>query len=355
MPEQTDSLIIPVILSGGSGTRLWPLSRKARPKQFLEFTPGGTMLEQTLARTAGQAGYGAPVIVCGAGHAALVAEQGAGQGAMLILEPSARNTAPAIALAALALDEAALMLVMPSDHIIARPDAFLDAVAAAAPLAAQSWLVTFGVMPTGPETGYGYIRRGDALDERLFRVERFVEKPDAATAQAYIDEGCYSWNAGIFLFSAGAYLDALHAFAPDMLAAARAAMDGAQRDGSVIRPAADAFAASPSDSIDYAVMEKAEKVAVAPVDMGWSDIGSWDALHELLAKDQNGNAHVGEVISIGGSGNLVRSDGPVVTLAGVSDLIVIATGDAVMILPRGSSQDVKKIVEELKAQAHPTL
>lgn len=353
MPEQTS--ITPVILSGGSGTRLWPLSRAAQPKQFLNFAGEGTMLEQTLARTQGQAGYGAPLIVCGTAHANLVTEQSAGRGAHLILEPCARNTAPAIALAALAVPEDTLMLVMPSDHIIAKPQAFLDAVAIAAPLAHTGWLVTFGILPTGPETGYGYIRRDEGVADGLFRVERFVEKPDAATAQAYLDEGCYSWNAGIFLFSAGVYLEALGRFAPDMLAAARAAMDGAERTGAEIRPDPAAFAASPSDSIDYAVMEKAEKVAVVPVDMGWSDIGSWDALHELLGKDAQGNAHVGEVVSIGGSGNLVRSDGPVVTLAGVSDLIVIATGDTVMILPRGHSQDVKKIVEELKAQKHPAL
>ncbi|MCH4150886.1 MAG: mannose-1-phosphate guanylyltransferase/mannose-6-phosphate isomerase [Sphingobium sp.] len=347
--------ITPVILSGGSGTRLWPLSRSARPKQFLDFAGDGTMLEQTLARTAGQAGYGAPLIVCGATHACLIPEDGLGKNATLILEPCARNTAPAIALAASALPQEALMLVMPSDHVIANQKAFLDAVAAAAPLAQAGWFITFGVMPTGPETGYGYIRRGESIAEGIFRVDRFVEKPDSATAQGYLDAGGYSWNAGIFLFSAGAYLGTLERFAPDMAQSARAAMGQAAREGRQIMPDADAFAASPSDSIDYAVMEKADKVAVVPVDMGWSDIGSWDALHDLLGKDAHNNAHVGEIVNVDGSGNLVFSDGPLVTVSGVSDLLVIATGDAVMILPRGSSQDVKKIVEQLKARQHPSL
>lgn len=346
--------ITPVILSGGSGTRLWPLSRSAKPKQFLQFTPGGTMLELTLARTPDGA-FADPVIVCNAAHADMVAGQCGGRAATLILEPAARNTAPAIALAALALPEDALMLVSPSDHVIVDVTAFHAAIASAAPLAAQGWLVTFGVNPSGPETGYGYIRRGAVVAGEICQVERFVEKPDAATAQAYLDEGCYSWNAGIFLFRADAYLEALACHAPDILAAARAAMAAAGRDGAQIRPDARSFAASPSDSIDYAVMEKADKVAVVPVDMGWSDIGSWDALYELLDKDEDGNVHSGDVLALDSKGCLVRSDGPVVTLAGVENLIVIATGEAVMILPRGKSQDVKKIVEELKATKHPAL
>tara|TARA_R110000782_G_scaffold78293_3_gene155874 strand:- start:61152 stop:62216 length:1065 start_codon:yes stop_codon:yes gene_type:complete len=346
--------ITPVILSGGSGTRLWPLSRAAKPKQFLQFTPGGTMLELTLERTP-DGTFADPVIVCNAAHADMVAGQCGGRDATLILEPAARNTAPAIALAALALPGDALMLVSPSDHVIVDVAAFHAAIASAAPLAAQGWLVTFGVNPSGPETGYGYIRRGAAVAGEICRVERFVEKPDAATAQAYLDEGNYSWNAGIFLFRADAYLEALASHAPEILAAARAAMATAVRDGAQIRPDAQSFAASPSDSIDYAVMEKADKVAVVPVDMGWSDIGSWDALYELLDKDEDGNAHVGDVLALDSKGCLVRSDGPVVTLAGVEDLIVIATSDTVMVLPRGKSQDVKKIVEGLKARKHPVL
>ena len=354
--SEPDIAINPVILSGGSGTRLWPLSRRATPKQFLEFTPGGTMLAQTLARVpAGKNGFAAPVIVCNADHADLVASHCAGREAAIILEPAARNTAPAIALAALALAPDALMLVMPSDHVIADVEAFRRAIAAAAPLAAESWLVTFGVEPNAPETGYGYIERGESVSDGLFRVGRFVEKPDLATAQAYLATGNYSWNAGIFLFRAGTYLDALAADAPDMHASATAAMAAAQHDGPFVRPDAAAFAASPSDSIDYAVMEKAGKVAVAPVDMGWSDIGSWDALYDLSEKDGRGNACFGDVEPVDAAGCLVRTDGPLVTLCGVEDLIVIATGDSVMILPRGKSQDTKRIVDALKAREHPAL
>lgn len=348
--------ITPVILSGGSGTRLWPFSRGATPKQFLEFTPGGTMLAQTLARTPqDEAGFAAPVVVCNVAHADLVARHCAGRAATVILEPAARNTAPAIALAALALAPDALMLVMPSDHVIADVAAFRRAIVAAAPLAADGWLVTFGIEPDGPETGYGYIERGECIADGLFRVSRFVEKPDLATAQAYVSTGNYSWNAGIFLFRAGAYLDALAAHAPGMLSSAKAAMADARHDGIFVRPDSATFAASPSDSIDYAVMEKAEKVAVAPVDMGWSDIGSWDALYDLSDRDGRGNACFGDVEHVDATGCLVRSNGPLVTLCGVEDLIVVATGDAVMILPRGKSQDTRRIVEALKAREHPAL
>lgn len=347
--------VTPVILSGGSGTRLWPLSRGARPKQFLTLAGEGTMLEQTIARCGDGERFSPAIIVGNAAHVATLEEQCGAQAAAFILEPTARNTAPAIALAALAAEPDALLLVSPSDHLIADVPAFHAAVARAAELAQEGWLVTFGVVPTAPETGYGYIRRGEALGEGAFRVERFVEKPDAQVAQTYLDEGCYSWNAGIFLFRADSYLAAMEHHAPAMLKAARSAMTSGTREGRCIRPDAQAFAASPSDSIDYAVMEKADKVAVVPVDMGWSDIGSWDALYDLLPGDEARNVHVGEVVSLESSGCLVRSDGPVVTLAGVENLIVIATGDAVMILPRGSSQDTKRIVDALKARQHPTL
>jgi mannose-1-phosphate guanylyltransferase len=347
--------VTPVILSGGSGTRLWPLSRSLRPKQFMSLTPGGTMLELTLARTASEGQFARPVIVSNTDHAPLIEQQCGAIERIVILEPMARNTAPAIALAALSVAPDSLMLVSPSDHVIADVAAFHAAIAAAVPLASDGWLVTFGINPTGPETGYGYIRRTEAVSDGAFKVERFVEKPSVSVAQGYIDEGCYSWNAGIFLFRADAYLAALQEFAPAMLVAARAAMDKAQRDRSTILPDAAAFATSPADSIDYAVMEKAERVAVVPVDMGWSDIGSWDALYDLLDKDAGGNVHVGDVTSLDSGGCLIRSDGPVVTVAGVQDLIVIASHDAVMILPRGASQDVKKIVDALKQSDHPTL
>jgi len=348
--QRSTSLVTPVILSGGSGTRLWPLSRTDRPKQFLQFTQGGTMLELTLARVQDKSRFSAPLIVGNASHIALLEAQSAGTDPLLILEPAARNTAPAIALAALMAQPDALLLVMPSDHLITDEAAFHRAIEVAIPHAADGWLITFGIKPTGPETGYGYIRQGPTLAEGISEVERFVEKPSADVAQNYINEGCYAWNAGIFLFRADVYLAALAEFAPEMLLAARGAIEGADRHGNRVAPDAVAFEASPSDSIDYAVMEKGEKVAVVPVDMGWSDIGSWDALYDLLDKSDEGNVHIGDVVALDSGGCLVRSEGPTVTMAGVDNLIIIATGDSVMILPRGESQATKKIVEALKGR-----
>jgi mannose-1-phosphate guanylyltransferase len=350
--------ITPVILSGGSGTRLWPLSRAGKPKQLLSLTHDETMLQLTARRTGDADRFHPPIVVANARHAAMIAEQLAAVGsaaATVILEPAARNTAPAIALAALHAAPDALLLVMPSDHVIADVDAFRAAVDAAVPLVEQGWLATFGITPDAPETGYGYIRSGEEIAPGVRRVERFVEKPDRATAEVYLAEGCYAWNGGIFLFRADAYLAALETHAPAIAAAARAAMAAARIDGNEIRPDAAAFAASPDDSIDYAVMERAERVVVAPVEMGWSDVGSWDALHAIADKDDADNVHHGEVIAIDTRGCLIRSDGPVVAAVGVSDLIVIATKDAVLILPRGSSQDVKRAIEALKRDGHVTL
>ncbi|HZV57644.1 MAG TPA: mannose-1-phosphate guanylyltransferase/mannose-6-phosphate isomerase [Sphingobium sp.] len=342
--------ITPVILSGGSGTRLWPLSRDERPKQFIALTAAQTMLQLTLGRCAGLADVRAPLIIANAAHGALVASQH--DGAMtLILEPCARNTAPAIALAALAMDDPeGLMLVMPSDHVIADLAAFHAAIARARPLAAQGWLVTFGIEPDAPETGYGYIALGEALAEGAHLVARFVEKPDVARAQAMLEAGGHAWNAGIFLLSARAYLDALAEHQPAMLAAARAAMDGAARVGDTITPAVSAFAACPSDSIDYAVMERAARVACVPVSMGWSDVGSWDALYALGPHDEAGNALRGPAHAIDTRGSLILSDGPAVTLVGVEDLLVIATADEVLILPRGASQETRKAAAAAKAR-----
>ena len=350
--------ITPVILSGGSGTRLWPLSRAGKPKQLLSLTHDETMLQMTARRAGDSDHFAAPIVVANARHAGIIAEQlaavGAGE-ATVILEPAARNTAPAIALAALHAAPDALLLVMPSDHVIADVDAFRAAIAAAAPVVEDGWLATFGITPDAPEVGYGYIRAGEEIAPGVNRVDRFVEKPDRATAEAYLAEGCYAWNGGIFLFRADAYLAALAAHAPDILASARAAMAGARAEGRNVHPDAAAFAASPDDSVDYAVMERAERVAVAPVEMGWSDVGSWDALHAIAGKDAAGNVHQGEVIALDTQGCLIRSDGPVVAAVGVSDLIVIATKDAVLILPRGSSQDVKRAIAALKQQGHVTL
>ncbi|MBO9576853.1 MAG: mannose-1-phosphate guanylyltransferase [Sphingobium sp.] len=334
--------ITPVILSGGSGTRLWPVSRDERPKQFLSLTAPETMFQLTLGRSAGLANVTPPIVVANAAHAAHVTAQH--DGAMtLILEPSARNTAPAIALAALAMDDPdGLMLVMPSDHVIADLAAFHAAIGRARPLAQDGWLVTFGIEPDAPETGYGYIALGEPLVEGANRVARFVEKPDEDRARTMLAQGGHVWNAGIFLFSARAYLDALAQHQPEMLTQARTAMTQARRDGTTVSPDAAAFAASPSESIDIAVMERAANVACTPVSMGWSDVGSFDVLHAITAKDDAGNALSGPAYAIEAGGNFVLSQGPSVTLVGVENLMVIATGDEILILPRGASQHVRK-------------
>jgi mannose-1-phosphate guanylyltransferase/mannose-6-phosphate isomerase len=342
----TTPSITPVILTGGSGTRLWPLSRSARPKQFLKLTGDATLLEQTIARVDGP-GFNDPLLVGGEAQEDML-QLLAGGDASIILEPEARNTAPAIALAALVLPSETPMLVMPSDHVIADTRAFEAAVGKAAGLAADGWLVTFGIAPSGPETGYGYIQQGEALGESGFHAARFVEKPDRETAQGFLDDGGYHWNGGIFLFTAGRYLQALERHAPEILAAAQAAFDAGHCDGTVHRPDAATFAEAPAISIDYAVMEKDSRVAVVPVSMGWSDVGSWDALHEISAQDESGNALTGDILAIDTANSLIRSDGPKVTAIGVEDLVIVATRDAVLVLPRGGSQRVKEIVERLK-------
>jgi mannose-1-phosphate guanylyltransferase len=350
MPESKP--IIPVVLSGGSGTRLWPLSRPERPKQLLPLTGEETMLQLTARRTSGER-FAKPIVVANAFHADQVEEQLAGVAAdaqALLLEPMGRNTAPAIALAAIAAGGGSdPLLVMPSDHVIDDVQAFHAAIHAALPLVEQGWLVTFGIAPDAPEVGYGWIKVGEKLAEGVHRVERFVEKPPRDKAEAMLASGDHAWNGGIFLFRADMYLGALSVYAPEMLVAAQRSMDKARREGTRIWPDAEEFAACPSDSIDYAVMEKAPRVAVVPVSMGWSDVGSWDALHTISACDANGNVCRGDVVAIDTQNCLVRSEaGKRVALVGVHDLIVVASGDDILVLPRGRSQDVKKIIEAMK-------
>jgi mannose-1-phosphate guanylyltransferase len=344
--------IIPVILSGGSGTRLWPMSRPEKPKQLLSLTAEETMLQLTAQRTAGDA-FAKPIVVANAFHADLVEEQLAAVEAgaqALVLEPMGRNTAPAIALAAIAAGGGEdPILVMPSDHVIADVDAFHSAIQAALPLVREGWLVTFGISPDAPETGYGWIKVGELVGAGVHRVDRFVEKPPRDKAEAMLAAGDHVWNGGIFLFRADMFLGALGVHAADMLVAAQKAMDKAVREGARIFPDKEEFAASPADSIDYAVMEKAPRVAVVPVAMGWSDVGSWDALHAISDPDEGGNVVRGDVVAVDASNCLVQAEpGRRVALVGVSDLIVVASGNDVLVLPRGRSQEVKKIIEAMK-------
>jgi len=307
-------------------------------------------LQLTARRAHGEA-FAAPIVVANARHADAIDEQLAAADAKpqaVILEPVGRNTAPAIALAALAAGAEDALLVMPSDHVIADVEAFRAAVDAAMPMVADGWLVTFGIAPDAPETGYGWIQVGDQLAEGVHRVARFVEKPPRDRAEAMLAAGDHVWNGGIFLFRADIFLGALAAHAPGMLTATQDAMRSARREGVRIHPDADAFGGSPSDSIDYAVMERAERVAVVPVSMGWSDVGSWDALHAISERHEQGNHHRGEVPAIDTNNCLIRSDGVRISAVGVSDLIVVACGNDVMIVPRGRSQDVKKLIEAMQ-------
>jgi mannose-1-phosphate guanylyltransferase/mannose-6-phosphate isomerase len=346
----------PVLLSGGSGTRLWPLSREMYPKQFLPLVGDDTMLQATWKRVAPLAAL-PPIVVANESHRFLAAEQLrvlAVPDPAILLEPVGRNTAPAIAAAALqaiAAGEDPLLLVLPSDHVIADAEAFREAVAVASVAAEQGALVTFGIMPTIAETGFGYIQAeqpAHGVGDGVRKVLRFVEKPDAATAQAYLDAGGYYWNSGMFLFRASRYLEELARLRPDILAATRAAFDAATRDGDFIRLDADAFAACPADSIDYAVMERTDAAMVLPVDIGWNDVGSWSALWDVAARDDDGNAWRGDVIAVD-SRNSYAHARRLVALVGVDDLIVVETDDAVLVAHKDHVQQVKDVVAQLKS------
>ena len=351
-------MIHPVILSGGSGTRLWPMSRSLYPKQLLALTGERSLLQETVLRVVGDAGFAAPLIIANEEHRFIIAEQLREIGAVadaLVLEPLGRNTAPAACVAALriAASEAdALMLVMASDHVIADLAAFRAAIDRAAAAGRAGRLVSLGIRPERPETGYGYINAGAPLDgvEGAFAVSRFVEKPDAATAERYVASGEYFWNSSIFLFPVALYLAELGRLRPDMLAACKAALAGARSETDFIRLDKAAFAACPSDSIDYAVMEHTKRAAVVPVGMGWSDLGSWDALWEMSAKDGRGNSLAGNVVAEETRNCYLRSESGLVAAIGVEDLVVVATDDAVMVAPRNRTQEVKKLVGRLLAE-----
>ncbi len=342
----------PVLLSGGSGTRLWPLSREAYPKQFLALAGERTMLQETWQRVASLTDA-LPIVVANEDHRFLAAEQLRQvevEHALIVLEPVGRNTAPAIAAAALqamAQGDDPLLLVLPSDHVVRDGRAFGDAVRTATAAAESGALVTFGIVPERPDTGFGYIQA--EAGEGVQRVLRFVEKPDAATAQQYLDAGGYYWNSGMFMFRASRYLEELARFRPEILTAVRAAFDQAQRDGDFIRLDKDGFSASPSDSIDYAVMEKTDRAMVLPVDFGWSDVGTWSALWDVSEQDAHGNAHHGDVIAID-TRNSYAYARRLVALVGVDDLVVVETDDAVLVAHKDKVQQVKDVVARLKAE-----
>ena len=344
------ALLQPVLLSGGTGTRLWPLSREAYPKQFLPLAGEDTMVQATWRRVAPLAGA-APIVVANEEHRFLVAEQLRQIGAptpAIVLEPVGRNTAPAIAAAALqalAAGDDPLLLVLPSDHVVRNEAGFRDAVSAACAAAEAGALVTFGIVPDAPETGFGYIQA--ETGEGVRRVLRFVEKPDAVTAQSYLDAGGYYWNSGMFLFRASRYLEELGKFQPGIVASVSAAFAAAKRDGDFIRLDKEAFAASPSDSIDYAVMEKTSDAKVLPVDIGWNDVGSWSALWEVAERDDDGNAHRGDVIAVD-SRNTYAYAQRLVALVGLDDVVVVETDDAVLVAHKDRVQEVKQVVAQLK-------
>jgi len=350
-------MLIPVLLSGGVGSRLWPVSRELYPKQFLPLADAKlSLFQQTLERLGGMPALGEPVVVCNEEHRFLVAQQlrdmGHG-GASIILEPIGRNTAPAIALAAidaLRQTEDAVLLVLPADHVIRDCDALQRAAQTGMALAGAGHLVTFGIVPQAPETGYGYIRRGAALDDQVYAVSHFAEKPDLETANAYVASGEYFWNSGMFLFRADRYLEELDKYAPQMLAACRKAYEQASDDLDFIRVHKESFTACPSDSIDYAVMERTDRAAMVPLDCGWNDVGSWGALWQTGTPDARGNVSRGDVILRNVSNAYVRAESRLVAAVGLEDVVIVETADAVLVANKDSSQDVKHIVAHLKLE-----
>ena len=344
-------MLLPLIMAGGSGTRLWPLSRQLNPKQFLPLTGELTMLQATLARLDG-VDHAQPCLICNEQHRFLAAEQlrqmGL-EGAPIILEPVGRNTAPAIALGALqavADGNDPVLFVLAADHLIRDVAAFHRAIALALPLAEAGKLVTFGITPTHPETGYGYIQRG----AQPYSMLRFVEKPDLETAKTYLRSGDYCWNSGMFMFRASRYLQELERFQPAMLQACRVALSKGAKDMHFVRVDEAAFSACPADSIDYAVMEKTDSAAMVELDAGWSDIGSWSALWDVSPKDAQGNTLKGDVLTEDTGNTLVHASHRLVAVVGVRDLVIVETKDAVMVAHKDKVQDVKLIVDQIKRQ-----
>lgn len=335
------SRIVPVVLCGGSGTRLWPRSRADKPKPFIPLLGETTLFEETLSRCADRSEFGAPVVVIGEKHLAIAQQQAASiaPDARFIVEPCGRNTAPAVALAAHAVDPGDIMLVCPSDHFIAQPDAFQEAAIAAAGLASEGWLVCFGIAATAPETGYGYLRRGAALDTGS-KVAQFVEKPDLERALAFVADGGYAWNGGIFALPAGLFLDELAAHRGAMAEQVAAAFDNARTEDARMFPDAGAFGAIAGESVDYAVMENTDRAAMVDVSMGWSDIGNWDALMSKRSADGDGNVVLGSGEIIGASGTMIDTDGPHVTVVGASDTVVVVDGEDILVASRSAVQRV---------------
>jgi len=344
--------MIPVILSGGSGTRLWPLSRAQYPKQFLPLVSNYTMVQETLLRLSGLKGLKAPIAVCNENHRFMMAEQLLdieAKPAAIILEPMGKNTAPAVTMAALnAASDDDVILILPADHVISDLVAFHFAVEQAKLLAEQGFMVTFGIVPNQAETGYGYIKRDTVMYGSAFGVVAFVEKPDAETASQYVASGDYYWNSGMFAFKARTFLTELEKFNPEMLRVCRLALAAAKVDLDFVRLDKELFATCPADSIDYAVMEKTDKAVVIPLDAGWNDVGSWSALWDVTDKDANGNAISGDVLTVDSHNSFIHAQSKLVAVIGVHDLVVVETADAVMIAPKDRVQEVKHIVDQLK-------
>ena len=348
-------MIHPILLCGGAGTRLWPLSRRALPKQFLPLVNDKSLLQNTLLRLRGLTELSAPIVVCANDHRFLAADQLQEIGitpASLILEPMARNTAPAVAMAAFAAlqhDSNAQLLVLPADHTIGDVAAFHAAIQAARPLADDGYMTAFGIVPNAPETGYGYIQQGEKMGEGGHKVARFVEKPDAARAQEFLDSGDFLWNSGMYLFDAQLYLAELHQHQPAVHEASRLAFERAEVDLDFLRPDEESFAQSPAISLDYGVMEQTSRAAVVPADIGWNDIGSYAALWEIADKDDDGNVGRGHVAFFDAQNNYVRAEKQLVAMLGVEDMIVVSTPDALLITKKEHAQDIKQIVDQLRA------